>query len=110
MSLSARNLTESPNLPVGEFYIDDLYAKMKHYPHKLHDFHADVIIKENDFNVVDFTGQIDKSDFHFSGGLQNYNMWFDEKLNGDTRIDFDLTSNMLKLEDLFVYKGENVVP
>ncbi len=107
---SARNLTESPNLPVGEFYIDDLYAKLKHYPHKLHDFHADVLIQENDFNVVDFTGAIDNSDFHFSGGLHNYNMWFDEKLNGDTRIDFDLTSEKLKLEDLFVYKGENFVP
>jgi hypothetical protein len=41
---SARAFTESPNLPVGEFFIEDLYAKFKHYPHILHDFHADLHI------------------------------------------------------------------
>ncbi len=107
---SARAITESPNLPLGEFYIEDLYAKLKHYPHVLHDFHADVIIKEDNFKVVDFTGQIDESDFHFNGGLTNYNLWFDDKLNGNTTIDFQLNSNKLKLEDLLVYKGENFIP
>lgn len=107
---SARAITESPNLPLGEFYIDELYAKLKHYPHVLHDFHADVIIKEDNFKVVDFTGQIDESDFHFNGGIMNYNLWFQDKLNGNTTIDFQLNSNKLKLEDFLVYKGENFIP
>src|SRR5690606_20149644 len=102
--------TESPNLPVGEFFIDNLYAKPKHYPHTLHDFHADVIIDTVDFKIIDFTGMIDKSDFHFSGKLKNYDLWFAENPVGDTRIDYALTSNLLKLEDLFSYKGENFVP
>src|SRR5690606_20464859 len=41
---SARAFTESPNLPVGEFLIRDFHAKLHHYPHELHDFHADVFI------------------------------------------------------------------
>jgi hypothetical protein len=107
---SAKAITESPNLPIGEFFIEDLYAKMKHYPHTLHNFHADVFIDHHDFRVIDFSGMIDRSDFHFSGKLANYNLWFDEKMNGDTEIEFDLTSNLLMLDNLFTYKGDRFVP
>lgn len=107
---SAKALLESPNLPIGEFFIEDLYAKMKHYPHTLHDFHADVIIDEKDFRIIDFKGEIDKSDFHFSGKLYNYDLWFKEKPLGDTKIEFSLDSRLLQLEDLFAYGGENYVP
>jgi hypothetical protein len=107
---SAKALTESPNLPIGEFFIENLYAKMKHYPHTLHDFHADVIIDEQDFRIIDFKGEIDKSDFHFSGKLYNYDLWFKEKPLGDTKIEFSLDSRLLQLQDLFAYGGENHVP
>ncbi|MEY4605103.1 MAG: hypothetical protein RIT43_2395 [Bacteroidota bacterium] len=101
---SARAFTESPNLPVGEFFVDDLYAKMKHYPHTFHDFHADVFIDDQNFRVIDFSGMIDKSDFHFSGKLVNYDLWFQEKLQGDTKIEFDLVSTHLNLDDVFTYR------
>lgn len=107
---SARALTESPILPIGSFYIDDLHAKLKNYPHTLHDFHAAVQIEPTDFRVIDFSGFIDQSDFHFSGKLKNYAVWFDEKLTGDTDIDFHLRSKQLRLDNLFVYGGENYVP
>jgi hypothetical protein len=107
---SARSIIESPNIPVGEFFITNLYANMKHYPHVLHDFHADIFVEEKDFRVMDFSGMIDKSDFHFSGKLNNYNLWFEDKMHGDTQIEFDLTSNLLQLENLFTYGGENYVP
>jgi hypothetical protein len=107
---SAKAITESPNLPIGEFFIEDLYAKMKHYPHTLHDFHADLFIDNQNFKVVDFSGMIDKSDFHFSGQLNNYDLWFEEKLKGDTKIEFDLRSNHLAFDNLFSYGGENYVP
>ena len=107
---SARAFTESPNLPVGEFFIDDLNAKMKHYPHTLHDFHSDLFIDSSDFRIIDFTGMIDKSDFHFNGKLLNYDLWFMDVSKGDTKMEFDLTSKLLKLEDVFSYKGENYVP
>jgi hypothetical protein len=107
---SARALTESKSLPIGEFFINNLYAKFKHYPHVLHDFNADVFIDEHDFRVIDFSGEIDKSDFHFTGKLANYDLWFDENPNGDTQIDFKIVSNQLLLDDILSYKGVNYVP
>ncbi len=107
---SAKAFTESPHLPIGEFFIDNLYAKLKHYPHTFHDFHADVFIENENFKVVDFKGMIDKSDFFFSGKLSHYDLWFSDKPSGDTKIEFSLVSNLLQLQDLFSYKGENYVP
>jgi hypothetical protein len=107
---SAKAVTESKHLPTGEFFIEDLYAKLNHYPHTFHDFHADFFIDENDFRLQDFSGLVDKSDFHFSGRLDNYQLWFEEHSKGDTKIEYNLTSNLLKLEDLFSYKGENYMP
>jgi hypothetical protein len=107
---SAKAITESPNLPMGEFFIENLYAKLKHYPHTLHDFHADLFIDKEDFRVVDFKGMIDKSDFLFSGKLSHYDLWFSEHPKGDTKMEFNLVSDHLKLEDIFSYKGANYVP
>ncbi|MBL7870914.1 MAG: membrane biogenesis protein [Cyclobacteriaceae bacterium] len=107
---TAKAFTESPSLPVGEFFIEDLYAQLTHYPHKLHDFHADVFVDDHDFRIVDFTGVIDKSDFHFTGKLKNYDLWFNDEPLGDTKVEFNLTSTLLQLEDLFSYQGENFVP
>jgi hypothetical protein len=97
-------------LPVGEFFIDNLYAKFKHYPHTLHDFRADILIDDQNFKVIDFSGLIDQSDFHFSGSLVNYGIWFKEQLEGDTKIEFDLASKHFHLDDVFTYKGEKFVP
>ena len=107
---SAKAFTESPHLPLGEFVIEDLYAELSNYPHTLHDFHADVFIDDQNFRIIDFSGMIDKSDFHFSGKLENYDLWFEEQPKGDTKITFDLTSKLLQLQDLFSYGGENYVP
>jgi len=107
---SAKAFTESKYLPKGEFFIDNLYADLAHYPHKLHDFHADVLIDDKDLNIVDFTGHIDDSDFHFDGRIHEYAFWMQPELNGDVDLDINLTSNTLRLEDIFSYKGENYVP
>jgi hypothetical protein len=107
---SAKALSESKTLPLGEFFIEDLHAKMKHYPHELNNFHADLFIDENDFRVMDFSGMIDNSDFHFSGRLDNYAIWFDEKIKGDTRVEFDLTSKLLQFDNVFTYGGSRFVP
>ena len=107
---SAKDFTESKYLPKGEFFIDSLFADLKHYPHKLHDFHADVLIDDVDLKIVDFTGYIDDSDFHFDGLIHDYAFWMQPELNGDVDLDINLTSNKLRLEDVFSYKGENYVP
>ncbi|WP_282042673.1 AsmA-like C-terminal region-containing protein [Winogradskyella flava] len=107
---SAKDFTEFKNLPKGEFFIDSLYAQLKHYPHDFHDFHADVLIDDNDMKIVDFTGYIDDSDFHLNGLAHNYGFWLQETLNGDVDLDFTMASELLRLEDIFTYKGENYVP
>lgn len=107
---SARSFTESKYLPRGEFFIENAYAKLKHYPHTLHDFHADIFVEEEDLLIVDFTGMIDKSDFQFTGKLEHYEKWMDEHPGGDSKIEFNLSSNMLQFKSLFAYKGENHVP
>jgi len=107
---SAKALTESPNLPVGEFFIEKLNADLQHYPHRLHDFHADILIDDENLKIIDFKGEIDESDFLFSGNIKHYDLWLQEVKKGDTEIDFDFTSSVLRLEDLLVYQGENYVP
>ena len=107
---SARAFTESKYLPEGEFFVDSFHAQLKHYPHELHDFHADILIDDTDLKVVDFTGHIDDSDFHFDGLIHDYGFWFQPELNGDVDLDLTLASELLRLEDIFAYKGENYVP
>lgn len=107
---SAKAFTEAKHLPKGEFFIDSLHAQLKHYPHDLHDFHVDVLIDDEDLKIVDFTGFIDDSDFHFNGLVHNYGFWMQKELNGDVDLDITLTSNLLRLEDMFSYQGENYVP
>ncbi|RNC90011.1 MAG: hypothetical protein ED555_11280 [Allomuricauda sp.] len=107
---SAAAFTESTYLPRGEFFIDSLNAELKHYPHRLHDFHADVLIDDQDLKIVDFTGFIDDSDFHFDGLIHDYAFWLQPERNGDVALDVNLTAKQLRLEDLFSYKGENYVP
>jgi hypothetical protein len=107
---SAKAFTESKYLPLGEFFIDNLHAQLKHYPHELHDFHAAVLIDEHDLKVEDLTGHIDQSDFHFNGRIHDYQFWMQPELNGDVDLDIRLHSDLLKLEDVFTYQGENYVP
>ncbi|UTW63499.1 hypothetical protein KFE98_04925 [bacterium SCSIO 12741] len=107
---SARAFTESKYLPHGEFFVESLHAQLKHYPHELHDFHVDVMIDERDLSIKDFTGYIDDSDFHFNGWVHDYGFWMQDVLNGDVDLDVTLKSDLLRLEDLFSYQGENYVP
>lgn len=107
---SAKKISESEYIPEGEFFIENFYAKFKHYPHALHDFHADFFVDKKDLIIVDFKGMLDASDFHFNGQLKNYKFWFQDEFNGDTQIDFDIDSKKLRLDNLFAYGGENYVP
>ncbi len=107
---SARAFTESPYLPLGEFFVTRHNAQLTNYPHKLHDFNADIIIDSTDFKVIDFAGMIDQSDFHFNGSLNHYELWFVPNPTGASTIDFNLDARQLKLANLFNYGGENYVP
>lgn len=106
----ANAFTEAKHLPVGEFFVDSLHAQLKHYPHELHDFHIDILVDDEDLRLKDFTGYIDGSDFHFNGLVHDYSYWMEPELNGDVDLDITLTSDLLRMEDMFAYQGENFVP
>jgi len=107
----AKNFTDTNMiLPHGEFYIDNFYAKLHHYPHSFHDFKADIIIDSTSLAVKDLKGQIDESDFDFTGRVDNYPLWFAKDPFGMSEIHFNYSSNKLNLHDVFSYKGENYVP
>ncbi|MCI5058421.1 MAG: AsmA-like C-terminal region-containing protein [Flavobacteriales bacterium] len=107
---SARAFTESKFLPEGEFFVDSLHAKLKGYAHELHDFNVDIITGKTDLKIVDFTGYIDESDFHFNGLVHDYEFWMKDELEGDTELDITLKSGLLRLEDIFSYQGINYMP
>lgn len=107
---SAKDFTESKYLPKGEFFVDSLHANLKHYPHELHDFHVDLLLDDHDIKIKDFKGFVDQSDFHFNGLIHDYAFWMQDTLNGDVDIDITLESDLIRLEDLFAYQGENYVP
>ena len=103
-------LIHSPNLPAGEFFINNFFAKLSHYPHTFKKFNAHILVDDQNLNVREFNGQIDKSDFTFSGMLDNYPLLMAENRQGDVEIDFRLHSGLLRLNDLFTYNGEEYVP
>lgn len=107
---TTRGLTNYKYIPEGEFFIEDLHAQLKHYPHELHDFHVDLLIDDRDLKIIDFTGFIDQSDFNLNGNVHDYGFWMQDTLDGDVKLDLSLNAELLKLEDLFSYKGENYVP
>lgn len=104
------SFTEFIYLPIGEFFVDDLHADIQNYPHSLHDFHADVLIKEDDLKIIDFTGNIDSTDFHFNGLIRHYSALMKEELHGEVGVDVTLKSDLFRLEDVFTYNGVNYVP
>jgi hypothetical protein len=106
----AHDLFNFKYLPKGEFFIDDFTVNFKNYPHTLHDFHADLIIEEDELRLLDFYGEIDSSDFHFSGVIKNYEKWFQDVKSGKSTFHIDLKSDKLKINDLLTYNGENYLP
>ncbi len=109
-SATARDLFDSPNLPVGNFYINNFYAQLEHYPHTLRKFNAHVIIGNEAMNIQEFTGSIDKSQFHYFGVIDNYPILLQDTIKGPLDIDFSFKSDLLRLNDMFTYNGENYVP
>lgn len=106
----AKDLFKFDYLPKGNFFIDDLYMKLEKFPHVFHDFHADVLIGENDLSIRDFKGEVDQTDFLFTGKVENYPKWFQEELAGKSSFTLDLISNQLRINDLLTYDGVNYLP
>lgn len=106
----ANAFTEFESLPKGSFQIEEFYADLQNYPHTLHDFNALVNIEDNDLSIKDFSGFIDQTDFHVDGSIYDYKVLMQEQINGAVDFDLNMTSSLLKFENLFTYQGINYVP
>jgi len=103
-------LLDHTPLPIGEFFIDDLSVKAKHYPHALHDVHADILITDSTLQIKDLTGTVDASDLHLNGTVENHALWSGERKHGETHLAIDFRSDQLILHDLLTYQGVNYLP
>jgi hypothetical protein len=106
----AQDLMHFDHLPKGEFFIDDLYAKLGKYPHTLHDFDADILIGDNELEVKGFKGEIDQSDFFLNGRVENFEKWFQDRIEGESTFEWDFRSKQLRINDLLTYNGVNYLP
>lgn len=107
---NSRYIRESDALPQGEFWIDSLSLRLKHYAHRLRNFHADFIIGAKNIRTKAFRGRIDQSDLRFAGSLTNYPALLGNGRAEPVRLHADITSKQLILKDLFTYKGKNYLP
>ncbi len=107
---TAKALVQSPDLPLGDFFIKNLYGKLKQYPHTLKKFNAHLIIGEKDIDILEFNGNIDQSDIQYSGKLFDYPSILRDTLIGPIELDFKVNAELLRLNDLFAYGNENYVP
>ncbi len=103
-------LTNSPNLPEGEFFINNFYGKLEHYPHTFRKFNAHILIDKENMEILEFNGNIDKSRFTYDGKLYDYPVLLSDVQKGSIEVDFRLQSDNLRLNDLFTYHGHNYVP
>lgn len=110
LKTGAREFTQFVNLPVGDFFIKNMYGKLEQYPHTLKKINAHLIVGDEDIDILELNGRIDKSDIQYSGRLYDYPTLMQDTLAGSIDLDFSLRSNLLRLNDLFAYGGENYVP
>ena len=109
-STAAKSLTNYKYLPSGNFYIKNFYGKLDNYPHTLKRFDAQIVIGDEELDIIDFRGKLDQSDFHYMGRLYDYPKLMQDSLKGSIEVDFSLKSELLRLNDLFSYRGVNYVP
>ncbi|RAJ05180.1 AsmA-like protein [Chitinophaga skermanii] len=110
LETSVKELLNPNPLPRGTFKINKFFAAFKQYPHRFHDFAADIAINDTSLMVKNFEGRVDSSGFAFKGRLNNYPLWFKNVKRGKTEFMFDLKSDRLAVHDVISNRGRQIVP
>ncbi len=97
-------------MPIGEFFLHTLNAKLQNYPHHINDVTAGLFIEDKDIKIKRFKGKLDESDFLFFGKLENYQHFFKPSAKARSKADIFFKSNQINLSNLLTYKGENYLP
>ncbi|NJL14769.1 MAG: hypothetical protein HC913_18390 [Microscillaceae bacterium] len=107
---NSKYLKRTDGIPEGEFFIDELFFKLKNYKHYFHDFVADILIEKDDIKIKKFSGLIDKSDLNLVGYLKSYPALLPKHEAKPVELSLDFTSKYLKFDDLFTYNQVNYLP
>lgn len=97
-------------IPIGEFFLHSLSAKLENYPHQINEVKAGLFIEEKDIKIKRFKGKLDESDFLFFGKLENYQHFIKPSAKARSKADIFFKSNQINLSNLLTYKGENYLP
>ncbi|MCU0445252.1 MAG: hypothetical protein MUE85_10070 [Microscillaceae bacterium] len=107
----AEYLYKAVDIPQGEFLIEELNLKLNNYPHSIHDTHLDFIISQNDIEIKRLESEIDKSDLHLLGKLENYHALFHPERKQEVfKLNLNFKANQLNFKDLLTYKQVNYLP
>lgn len=110
LETSVNELLHPAPLPKGRVEVKDLRASFADYPHAFHHIGAQLIINDTALMLRNFKGEIDDSDFQFSGRVANYQLWMADFKKGKTQIAFDFKSNHLAMQDILGMVGKEYVP
>ena len=104
------HLNEFKYLPHGEFFIDSLFCQLREFPHRFHDFHADILVDDHLIVVKDFHGEIDDTDFLLTAEAEGLDFLDRTDTIAPFRAMLDLKSDHLHFDDLMTYQGVNYLP
>lgn len=110
LETSVNQLLNPAPLPKGNLQLTHLNGAFKVYRHTLKDLSATVVINDTLLRLRDLAGVIDSSDFHFSGRVINYQLWFDEIKKGKTQIAFDFKSKHFAIRDVLPWHVRKYLP
>ena len=110
LETSVEELMHPKPLPRGKLDIEHLSIALKKYPHVFHDLGAELTINDTALLLRNFAGHVDSSDFHLSGRVNNYALWFNKVKKGKTLIAFDLKSQRLALRELLGRRSRKYLP
>lgn len=97
-------------LPRGIFKLEDFHVKLDKFPHTFHDFDAEVLIEKDRLVVKRFKGEIDQTDFQVTATMDNFSKWMKDSLDGTSTIQLNMSSKVLRFNDLLTYNGVNYLP
>jgi hypothetical protein len=96
-------------LPDGTLRVHQLKASLKNYS-EIQELSGTVRVQKDTIRIENLRGKIGSSDVNLSANLFNYPALLDTAMASEIGLDFNISSNSLRLSDLLKYKGKMPLP
>ena len=107
---AASEVMGTEQLPIGEFLVNNLSAKLNKYPHTLNEVSGGMFVEPNDIKIRKLKGKVDDSDFLVFGKLESYAHLFKPTPKAKSEFKVFFKSNLLQLKDLLPTDYEDYIP